>query len=221
MTVALPLLAPSSLRAGAGSPQTTWLVTFADLVLLLLTFFVLVFVMSRPVEPRYVPVAQSYLDIFNPAASVDTAPGKPLSFTRAQEPVGDDLIYLRSVLEAGFAKSPQLQNIQFRATSRYLILSPVNMPMFQPGTAALTPDAAEMAFALAGVLGNLANPVAVIGGADRETGPAQTWTLGLTRADAMAGALANAGYVGPLTVLSRAEPSGQIEFVILAEGTRR
>ena len=166
------------------------------------------------------PMAQSYLEIFNPAAAIDQPRGKPMSFTAAPEAAGDNLTYLRSVLEAGFAASPSLQNIQFRATSRYLILSAESSGLFAAAGADLTPAARAMMFDLAGVLGNLTNPLAVVAGGAANAAGVEQWAIGLARADAVADALADAGYVGTMTALTRLETSGRIEFVILAEGTR-
>ncbi|MCB2106637.1 MAG: hypothetical protein KDE14_03000 [Rhodobacteraceae bacterium] len=212
-------LAPRRTFAPPGTPPSAWLITFADLVLLLLTFFVLVFVMSRPVLPRYVPMAQSYLEVFNPIA-VDEPRGKPMSFTVAQEATGDNLAYLRSVLETSFATFPTLQDVQFRSTARYLILSLENRAFFDAGRATLTPGAEQVIFDLAGVLGNLANPVAVLGSGDGSARDQAHWALGLSRADEVAQAMIRAGYTGTPVVLTRAEATGELEFVILAEGTR-
>ncbi|MDX2223542.1 MAG: flagellar motor protein MotB [Rhodospirillaceae bacterium] len=218
---------PSRLRvASADAAQRAWLLTFADLVLLLLTFFVLVFSMSEPVRQRYEPLVQSYLEAFAPAVDQAEAPGKPLSFAVEPPPVRDGVPYLQAVLQAAFAGSDHLRALQFRATARYLVIEIDAARLFAPDSEQVMDAAGPMMFDLAGVLGNLVNPVAVVGpvprGFDDRAGSA--WSMGLARADAVAAALAGAGYGNDLTVLASgrdpAAGSDTIQILVFAEGAR-
>ncbi|MDX2143895.1 MAG: flagellar motor protein MotB, partial [Rhodospirillaceae bacterium] len=71
---------PPSLGLGASlraAPTgNAWLITFVDVVMLLLTFFILLYAMSRPEPARYVPVAQSYIETFKPVPD-DEEPATP------------------------------------------------------------------------------------------------------------------------------------------------
>lgn len=222
----LVLRRPSRLPlAPAAGAQRAWLVTFADLVLLLLTFFVLVFSMSEPVRQRYVPMVQSYLEAFAPAENRDDLAGVPLSFAAEPPQARDGVPYLEAVLQSAFDRSENLRGLQFHATARYLTIEIEAARLFAPGTAHLSADSTAMLFDLAGVLGNLANPVAVVGHAASAAGGPADWALGLARADAVAAALAASGYGDDLTVLARGDAAGGarrevVEFLVFAEGTR-
>jgi chemotaxis protein MotB len=61
--------------AAPGVPAPTWLLTFTDMVLLLLTFFVLMFAMSKPDPASYPAVAQSYVERFARLPVSDVKPG--------------------------------------------------------------------------------------------------------------------------------------------------
>jgi chemotaxis protein MotB len=210
-----------------GAAQRAWLLTFADLVLLLLTFFVLVFSMSEPVRQRYVPMMQSYLEAFAPDIDPNEAGGAPLSFAVAPADARDGVAYLQAALQAAFARSDALDGLQFRATARYLVIEIEAARLFEPGTARISAAAGPMVFDLAGVLGNLANPVAVVGRAAVDPvapNAAAGWSLGMARADALADAMAAAGYGDDLTILARGDwaraGAEAVEVLVFAEGKR-
>ncbi|MSO98056.1 MAG: hypothetical protein EXR11_07550 [Rhodospirillaceae bacterium] len=60
-----------------------WLITFVDIILLLLTFFVLMYAMARPDPARYAPIVQSYTEAFSaPPAEAEPGAPKPRSYVR-------------------------------------------------------------------------------------------------------------------------------------------
>lgn len=198
-----------------------WLITIVDLITLLLTFFVLLFSMSKVEPRRFSEVVQSYGDTFAPA---DADQGRLPKVTAA---AGDDLGYLQAVLKAAFASSPDLKDVEFRLTPQYLILTLPMAGWYAPGSGEFADSAKTPVFDLSGVLSNLKNRIAVIGTAamDREASEA-SWSLAIARAKTMAGALAAAGYAQPVTVLGRggaatdvAAALGRLEIMIMPERT--
>ena len=200
-----------------GSTTGPWLITIVDLVTLLLTFFVLLFSMSHVEGKRYQAVVQSYGEAF----------AKPLARLPAlRQSAGDDLGYLQAVLKTAFAASPDLNGVEFRRTSQYLMLSLPATELFLPGSSGFSETAKSAVFDLSGVLSNVTNRVAVVGtaamgqGADAE--PA--WALSIARARTMAEALRRSGYSQPVAVLGRggaatdvAAAVGRIDIMIMPE----
>lgn len=182
--------------ASAPSANPSWLITFVDVVMLLLTFFVLLFAVSKPVPEHFQPIVESYAQAFSGegGGGVGQGVGQPMSSAHTPDDKGDDLIYLESVLRPAFERSNSLSGFQFRRASQYLILAMPADALF--GGAQLLPDARPLVFDLAGVLSNVSNPLAVVG-------RGRTWALGLNRAEQLAAALAGAGLTSRLTMLSR------------------
>ena len=196
-----------------------WLITIVDLITLLLTFFVLLFSMSKIEPQRFKDVVKSYGDAFAPAVE-DTR-----RLPKVTAAAGDDLGYLQAVLKAAFASSPGLKDVEFRLTPQYLILTLPVAGLYEPGTGDFADSAKAPVFDLSGVLSNLKNRIAVIGTApmDRNAGDA-AWSLAIARAKTMGDALAAAGYDQPVTVLGRGAAAtdvsaalGRVEIMIMPE----
>jgi len=183
-----------------------WLTTFVDLILLLLTFFVLMFSMTQPDPARYAPLARSYAEAFDVVPPDDDVFARARSYVaEAARPAGA-LSYLEAALSAAFARSEALRGLQFRATEQYI---GVSLPGDAPADQALI-------FELAGALANIDNRIAVIGLADQT---ADGWTAAIERAGLFADALNKAGYDRPAATLARAEPgaAATLELIIMAE----
>jgi chemotaxis protein MotB len=188
------------------APGRAWLVTFVDLILLLLTFFVLMFSMTRPTPETYAPMARSYAEAFDVAPPEDDTFARARSYVAEAGRAEDAMTYLETALSAAFAKSETLRGLRFRANEQYLRVS-------------LAHDAAAdnaMIFELGGALANIDNRIAVIGTADQTAGG---WTAAIGRAATFADLLARAGYDRPVVSLARvdANRAGGLELIIMAE----
>jgi chemotaxis protein MotB len=204
--------------AGSSRP---WLITIVDLMTILLTFFVLLFSMSKIDLVRFVPVARSYSDAFAGGLPDATTPRLP----EVAAVPGDNLSYLDAVLRPAFAKHPSLSDVQFRASAQYIILSWPAMErggaLFDAGSSGISELARRRIFDLGGVLNNLHNRIAVVGqAAAGEDDDAGAWRLSITRANAVADAFAASGYDKEITVLGRSAAGGnvdQIQILIMPE----
>ena len=221
--IAPPELSPTPPATALRNPAESkpWLITIVDLTTLLLTFFVLLFSMSHVKPERYRALAQSYSEAFAPfglAKPNQTLPAIPAT-------AGDDLGYLQAVLKSAFAASPGLRDVAFRLTPQYLMLTLPATALFQADSGRFSDTAKTSVFDLSGVLSNLHNRIAVTGTAAvsaHDAGPA--WALAMTRASAMADALARAGYDQPVTILGKGGAAtdvdaalGRVEIMILPE----
>lgn len=202
-------------------PARPWLITIVDLMTILLTFFVLLFSMSKIDMVRFIPVARSYGEAFAGGAPDENAPRLPEVATVP----GDNLSYLEAVLRPAFAKQASLADVQFRATPQYLILSwPALAPgegLFDAGSSGFSEAARRRVFDLGGVLSNLHNRIAVVGQAATDAGAeSDAWHLAIMRAYAVADAFAASGYDKEITVLGRQAQAGnaeQIQVLIMPE----
>ncbi|MGE4065008.1 MAG: flagellar motor protein MotB [Rhodospirillaceae bacterium] len=200
-------------------PARPWLITIVDLMTILLTFFVLLFSLSKIDMVRFIPVARSYGEAFAGGAPDELPPRLP----EVAAVPGDNLSYLEAVLRPAFAKQPSLADVQFRATAQYLILSwPIEGSgggLFEQGSSGFSTAARQRVFDLGGVLSNLHNRIAVVGQADKRP-EEDSWRLAITRANAVADAIAGAGYDKEITVLGRNAPAGdpdEIQILIMPE----
>jgi chemotaxis protein MotB len=198
----------------AQAPGRAWLVTFVDLILLLLTFFVLMFSMTRPDPVKYAPMAKSYAEAFSVVADLEPDFARARSFVSQADQRGGELAYLETALKAAFSQSAALSAIQFRSTEQYLVIS---LPREILGTDPGATNAKEsVVFDLSGVFANIDNRLAVIGLADQT---AEGWAASVRRAGFIAQALTRAGYDRPIATLAHAsnDASGGIDIMIMAD----
>ena len=199
-----PVLGEAPLRPAAN----VWLITFTDLVLLLLTFFVLLFAMSDIDLGRFSAMNRS-AGLADGSQIVGAAPEPGLDYSIPQRQVfpGGELGYLRAVVSRALSEGDQFGVVSTRLTNEYLILSLPGALFFAPGSAELTNQARDSLFQLAPLLDALDNELAVTG----HVGPSgvqnapfvSDWELSLARAIAVSKALSDSGVRQSMTVLGR------------------
>ncbi len=176
-----------------------WMVTFTDLVSLMLTFFVLLFSMSSVKVDKWKDMTEALSQILNPAQT------KSVARTTAKFNISTifrkraiNLDYLSGVLEEALANDPLLKRGQMmRLEDRLIIALPGNL-LFEPGSAVLKDTARKALFNLGGVLRNIGNQIGINGHTD-PTPPkggdyTSNWELSIARAAAVANTLRKSGY---------------------------
>lgn len=180
-------------------PNQAWMVTFIDLVSLMLTFFVLLFSMSNVKIDEWDKVTDSLSQSLKPVTekTVNT-PTAVFNIGSIFRKRAIDLDYLASVMEEAVDEDPLLKNsVLMRLEDRLLLALPGDL-LFGPGRAALTKAAQTALFNLGGVLRNIGNQIGVNGHSD-PTPPAggayaSNWELSIARAVAVANTLKRSGY---------------------------
>ncbi len=207
-------LAPAQMTAAP--TKRLWLITFVDLVMLLLAFFVLMFSMSTPDKGRFAAIASGYASAFHALGGVEETTVGPQRLPALERVPGDDLAYLETVLKSAFSRSPSLDGVGFRLTAQYLILElPTAVGGSQPGDAIQVLDATtqRQVFEIGGVLSNLPNRIAVLVQAPAK-GDTATWSAARARAAAVRDALVASGYPKSFAVLARgADAAGEAAVV--------
>ena len=153
-----PEAAPSASHGGTAG--RTWLISFADLVSLLLTFMVMLFAQSdadRKQQWRDAAIAfarhLAWSEVSAP--EIHAQPGPP------RAPVLLDLNYLALVLPPTLASEPALTGARLSREADRLTLSIPATRLFAPSDPALTADGLHALASLARVLSGLANRLAV------------------------------------------------------------
>ncbi len=231
---------------GASAP--VWLVTFTDIMGLMLTFFVLMFAMRSP-EPRTFETLVTglqnqvfkILDTREKTGPFDTIDLGRVDFNRAL-----DLDYLEALVrERVSERADVLKDAVLVPQSGSLIVSLPQDIVFDPGKDVVSDGGKATLGALAGILVRVRNRIEIIGHADIRPIPANdkayesNWDLSLARAVAAAEVLRVQGYERPVVVrglgdaLYHALPGGlpesfrdsisrRVDIVIMSDdGSRR
>lgn len=206
---------------------TAWMVTFSDLVVLMLAFFVLMFSMSAFKTEAFERLTQSLTETFNQSPTTVRAPdaGSPGVPGPVRTP-GQNLGYLAAVLEGVFARDDRFDGaLVQQLDDRLAVLMPADL-LFAPGQAELGAEARPVVAELGTVLANLRNRIAIAGHTDpRPVGAGaayrDNWELSLARAAAVANGLRQAGFSRSLEVWGHADTRfAALDAVPEAERTR-
>ncbi len=188
----------------SSSSSKVWLISFTDILALMLTFFVMLYSMSehnfdeqKPVNNKMVGVEKTDLNQVEGARGeagvIDDISLNKISFNRAL-----DLGYLQNILETYKAENPELTLMQISNDSqngRIILMLPEEL-LFASGQSSLSPRGVKTAGELVKILSNIKNGVEVIGHSDprpRRDGKSNL-LLSLERAQAVATALETQGY---------------------------
>lgn len=204
-----------TLRSGRRSqspdeePSLLWLVTFADTMALMLTFFVLLYAMSTPKEEAWTSMTGALNRQFSKfqsskwqRGSQDTITIEKVDFEKAQ-----DLDYLEFLIEEILERNSDLSGIFLTLQKDRLIISLPNDLMFESGSARVDASGKKALFTLGDFLSKLKNRIEVVGHSDPSPilqgaeSFDSNWHLSLARALNVAGVLENAGYKKPVRVL--------------------
>lgn len=192
-------MATTRLGGGASPAGVGWLVTFTDLAILVLAFFVLMFSMSTVRKEHWDALVSSLADSLHRSEDRSTRKvAARLSIDTDIEAAAIDLDYLASVLEEQMRQDAQLGRATLRRFADRLVISLPSDVYFAAASAALDAPARGALFVLAGTLANIANRVDVQGHDDLQPVAggrfASGWELSLARAVAVAEELRRSGY---------------------------
>ncbi|MEI6985863.1 MAG: flagellar motor protein MotB, partial [Rhodospirillaceae bacterium] len=202
--------------------RSIWLISFTDLICLMLAFFVLVYSMSEPEQHRWQAMVQSLAArqvggrgaVFN-VALLD--PRSPIS-----------LDYLGALLTLQFAGNPDLAGVVPVRQDDRVVIGLLDTQLFEEDQLTFSERGRQALFILGGVLGRISNRIEITGHAELELSAApnerDSWELALSRSVAVGTALHQAGYQRRLVVRSVGVTVGRahlIDVVIrdLDEGT--
>lgn len=202
-----------------------WLITFTDLVSLMLTFFVMLFAMSNVKLDEWNNISDSLSRTLKPT------PEQQIKKVTATFNIGTiyrkqatDIDYLSSVLEDNISDIDGLAGAQITLHEDRLVVSLRGDLLFEPGRAVLTAAARDSLFILGGIFKNIDNQIGVNGHTDPNppsgNAYASNWELSTGRAAAVANALRRVGYQDQIVALGYSDTKYS-ELPEIAESERQ
>ena len=187
---------------------TTWMLTFADLLALLLTFFVLLFSMNKLTEDDWRDVVTVMAEQFNPERQdIDISDSDNRAIVDEPRERGLNLTYLMAQTQNQIDTVEALAGFQVYLEGERLAIAMPSVLLFEPNTSELLPETETRIAALAQWLFQVRNRVIVAGHTPVEALPGGAqyrdgWQLGLARSRIIAQLLKDNGYLISTTAIS-------------------
>lgn len=185
----------------------SWMIVFADLLSLLLTFFVLLFSMNSVQVKDWQAVVQTLSDRLNPdRALIQETPYEGHEQSAVDVPLAKSLDYLNTVIEQTLGQSPVLKQARVRLLDDRLAVSiPADLLFRTDSTEIADEDVGKAIAELAGLVRNLENRVSVVGYTDPSpvdgTPYGSHWELSVSRSLVIARILTENGYRQPVPAI--------------------
>jgi len=233
---------PTHSRANEAS-NAGWMLTFADLLSLMLTFFVLVFSMSTIHHDSWQDVVETMRDQFDPSYSaVRQRQFENNQATAREGAQGLNLNYLKALIQRDLDKNLSLKGAVVRREQDRVIVSLPASSLFENKSGLFLSGVPAELQKFSGSLAQIKNKLVISSHTNdlpvSNNRYRSNWELSVSRAQLIAGVLVDAGYVLPLTVIGHADSKfkvagrdrvtvnqlnaqERIEFVILAEGREK
>jgi len=195
---------PGEFATEGQTPETArgtrvWLITFTDLVALMLAFFVMLFAMSNVKLTEWRSIIDSLSQTLrHEVTRPETAPTSAFNIGTIFRKRAIDIDYLASVLADATAGQALLGQGRVQRLEDRLVIGLTGDALFDAGGARLTAAGRDALFVLGGVLRNIGNQVDVNvhAGPNEPAGGdyASGWELATARGAAIANALHESGY---------------------------
>ncbi len=181
-----------------------WMLVFADLLSLMLTFFVLMFSMNSVQVEDWKAVVHTLSDRLNPKPSlIQEKPYDGHEQSQVEVPLARSLDYLNTVITQKLASDPVLSQARVRLLDDRLAISIPSDLLFRTDSAEIADKKVRAAIAdLATLLSRIDNRISVIGYTDPSpvvgTKYTSHWELSIDRALSIARILVANGYRQPV-----------------------
>ncbi len=195
----LPVTDGEDMAPGKRSLNRAWLITFTDLISLMLTFFVLLFSMSSVKLDNWDMLTDTLSRSLRPV--IQEAPplfkASRFNISTLVERDAENLDYLASVIEELTSKDELLANSTLTRLDDRLIVGLPGQAMFEEANAVMNGPAQAAIFELSSILRNVDNRIGVNGysASNQDEGGAYTsdWELSIARAMAVSNYLGRSG----------------------------
>ncbi|VAW00641.1 Flagellar motor rotation protein MotB [hydrothermal vent metagenome] len=186
-------------RASKGKTSESWLIIFADLLALLLTFFVLLFSMSSVQVSKWEAIVESLSENLNPnRALIQEVDWQNIEAAMVPQEEALSLVYLKKIFEDKLQYDPILRRSSVTLLGdRLAITLPADL-IFEKGQSEFSRDAYKSMGELGASLQSIQNKITVVGHTDLEPTSGRryptNWELSLVRAISVARLIEDAGY---------------------------
>jgi chemotaxis protein MotB len=198
-------------KGNDASGSMRWLLTYADMITLLLAFFVVLYAISKVDAKKYQALASSLQGIFGnapPSASAPRVGGPSLPPKADPMPPKQDLVFeIVERLQASLETEMGAGRIQIERNPRGILLRFQDTLLFDVGKADLRPEARAVLDKVAATIAPLPFPVEAEGHTD--TLPIRSglfpsnWELSVARATAVVRYLVEAHGISPIRLAAR------------------
>lgn len=195
----------------------TWLITFTDIMGLMLTFFVMMFSMSVPKQEKFSEMMAAMNSELNPfyGQAQQAGPENAPDIAKINFNAALDLGYLKLLINAAIERDPVLaSNVTLTQNGDAMVMALPRALSFDSGQAVVKESGARPLFNLGEVFSRMKNKIDLVGHADplalnpAEAGAyASGWELSLARAAAVAASLDKVGYTEPVTIRGASDGS--------------
>lgn len=191
-----------------------WLISFTDLIMLMLAYFILLYAVSQPSEKPWKEASESIRMRFGGDQSMTVVTGNPgandanNAWKSENSDPGLDLRYLFSLLQKQVSANPALKDVVLAPGKDAVIIALPVTTTFEPGNDRLSATGDEMIKQLTPILIRLPNKIEVTGHADSNMINSDgrfgsNWHLSLARASAVTASLQRYGYKDGLLTSGR------------------
>lgn len=179
-------------------PKDAWMITFADLLSLVLTFFILLYSMSQIKTQEWTHVVKSFNEEFElnhmPESMDTTVEG---GVRKVELPRGTDLDYLYAVVLQKVSTLSDVQGVAAKRLEDRVVVSIPQALLFVPYSTELQKDAERLLFLFGDVLNRIENRVDVTAAAMAVTAKrakySSAWEFSLARSQVVAEVLRDIG----------------------------
>lgn len=174
-------------------PSLLWLLTFADVSALMLTFFVLLYSMSSLEEQQWENLTEGFAGGFDAYRSSRnfSATEDAIEITRIGTNKALDLSYIESLVTQMIADNQSLSSVVMaRNAQRFIVSFPVDL-IFPDGSSAVGLDGKRVVFALGDIFSRIRNHIEVVSYTSSGDGGR---ALALQQAASLADVLKASGY---------------------------
>ena len=205
-------LPPQPAHDSSGSAGSGWMLIFADMLSLLLAFFVLLFSMSTLRIDTWLSMTNGLKQRLNPARyQAETSGPSDKDLPRSTDRKAMNLGYLAPLIEEKIGAVRDLRMASITPQSDRIIISIPSDALFFGRDQTLNSDGVRRIFVLGGLLSTIGNRVTVAAHMDPSRGAKSQnpMVMSIERATAVARAFAASGYGEVDSALGYADPAGQ------------
>ncbi len=204
-------------RPNETTSSNAWMISFADLLSLMLTFFILMFSMSEVRNKEWHELTSSLSATLNPAQKLirfeqEQTESQPLKPVRA----GLNLSYLYNLLKEQLG-SDATRYYSLNDNDGEIIITLKSDALFDSGSADFSDEGLKQVEYISSAVAKLPNKMEIKGHSDpnpiRGGDFASNWELSLARADAVARLVSGAGYTRPIDVFGLADSRFDSSFL--------
>ncbi len=198
-------------KKSSGASRDRWLITYADMITLLLVFFILMYTMSKIDAVRFDAIAHSLHKVMGGQGAIlyDGAPGvSPGAYEPATELADEmlrretqNLLSVKEQVEAYLKEHGLQDKVTVELQDRGLLISFQDVVLFPLGKATLSEESAAIVRDIGGILSQLNNYIRVEGHTDslpiNTTVFPSNWELSTARASRVVRELIDSNAISP------------------------